>query len=205
MLFDPPPPPGVLPLVNYELPADHDSWNGLVFVGEAPGKEEVRLGRPFVGRSGKLLNEMLAEAGIERARSIIANVFRYQPPGNKVDHFFTSRRAAAAQGLEIAEEFGSFGSAWCKKEYSNEINALKDFLGTWRPRVIVALGRTPFWALTEGSGLLLSVGRIHDCRLLPGTPVIPTFHPSYILRGNWSKRPEWLEHFLSAAHYVAQK
>jgi DNA polymerase len=205
MLFAAPPSSALLPMVDYALPEDPDSWNGLVFVGEAPGKEEVRQGKPFVGRSGQLLNEMLAESGIERSRSIIANVFRFQPPGNKVDHFFTSRRAAALSGIEIAEDLGPFGSAWCKNEYSKEINELACLLGGSRPRIIVALGRTPFWALTGGSGLLANVGRLFDCRLLPGTSVLPTFHPSYILRGNWSKRPEWLEHFIIAAHHVAQK
>ena len=84
-----------LPIVNYDFPASRGAWNGLVLVGEAPGKDEVRLGHPFVGRSGQLLNEILAEAGIDRARSLVANVFRFQPPGNKVDHFFISKRAAS--------------------------------------------------------------------------------------------------------------
>ena len=193
------------PIVNYDFPPDRSQWNGLFLVGEAPGKDEVRLGHPFVGRSGQLLNEILAEAGIERALSLVANVFRYQPPGNKVDHFFISKRAAKLQGLQIAEEAGAFGSAWCKQEFFQEINHLKDVLNEWRPRIVIALGRTPFWALTGQNGLLANIGKTFDCRLLPGTSVIPTFHPSYILRGNWAKRPEWLEHFVAALRYVAQK
>jgi len=194
-----------LPKVDYDLPQDRRSWNGLVLVGEAPGKDEVKMGRPFVGRSGKLLDEVLSEAGIERSKCLIANVFRFQPPGNKVDHFFTSRRAAARECRQVAEAFGPFGSAWCRDEFSSEIKALSEVLHKWNPRAVVALGRTPLWALTGENGLLSKVGYWLDCRLRPNTPVLPTFHPSYILRGNWSKRPEWLEHFASANARVAQK
>jgi uracil-DNA glycosylase len=194
-----------LPEVDYDYPQPRESWNGLVLVGEAPGHEEVKQGRPFVGRSGQLLNETLTEGGIERARCLVSNVFRIRPPDNKVDHFFASKRAAQQQNLTIIEELGPFGSSWCKGDYASEIQHLREVLHQWRPRMIVALGRTPFWALSGGNGIIANAGRLFDCRLLPGTKVIPTFHPSYILRGNWSKRPEWLEHFLAAAHYVAEK
>jgi uracil-DNA glycosylase len=195
----------MIPRVDYDLPKNRKEWNGLVLVGEAPGSEEVRLGRPFVGRSGKLLDELLAEAGIQRSHCLIANVFRFQPPGNKVDYFFSSKRAAIRNGCEIDESLGRFGSSWCKKEYFPEISFLRNILHQWHPSVVIALGRTPLWALTGENGLLSKAGQWLDCRLLPGVLVIPTFHPSYILRGNWSKRLEWLDHFVAAAHHVAQK
>jgi len=198
-------PPAPLPKVAYDQPKD---WNGLILVGEAPGAEEARQGRPFVGRSGKLLNEMLEKAGIERARCLVANVFRFQPPGNKVDHFFISRRAAAQQGLGIAEELGKFGSAWCRADYAGEVAHLAKAIAaarTERPPFIMALGRTPLWALTGENRLLDKVGQRLDCRLSSGVPVIPTFHPSFILRGNWAKQPEWLEHFKIAVNAVARK
>ncbi len=191
--------PAPLPQVDYGWPLERSAWNGLVLVGEAPGADEVRLGQPFVGRSGQLLNTMLVKAGIDRSRSLVANVFRFQPPGNKVDHFFTSRRAAAQQGCPIAEEYGPFGSAWCRGDFSHEIKHLGTTLTAWKPRLVVALGRTPFWALTGQNGLLAHVGQTLDCRLLPGTPVLPTFHPSFILRGNWKLQDEWLRHFVAAA------
>ena len=72
--------------IAYQLPVL--PFNGLAIVGEAPGADEVKQGQPFVGRSGQLLNELLEEAGIARAHTLIANVFRYQPPANKVAHFF---------------------------------------------------------------------------------------------------------------------
>lgn len=190
-------------LIPYDIP-DRKKWNGLVLVGEAPGAEETKLGHPFVGRSGKLLNDVLVNAGIDRSTCLIANVFRIQPPGNKVDHFFISRRASNTQNIGISEELGQFGSAWCRADFAKDIAFLRDTLHAWTPRCIVALGRTPFWALTGQNGLLANVGRVFDCRLLQGSKVVPTFHPSYILRGNWSKQDEWMQHFLVAVQQGAK-
>src|SRR5277367_2664732 len=145
--------------VEYDFPTSPEGWNGLVLVGEAPGAEETRLGHPFVGRSGQLLDKILTQAGIDRRRSLVANVFRVQPPGNKVDHFFISRRAAKQQGIGIAEEYGQFGSAWCRAEFAGEIEHLRDTLAAQNKKrngkiIVVALGRTPLWALTGENGLL---------------------------------------------------
>jgi DNA polymerase len=186
------------PKVDYDYPANAEDWSGLALIGEAPGAEEARLGHPFVGRSGQLLDKMLAQAGIDRRRCFVGNVFRFQPPGNKVDHFFTSKRAAAAQNLSIAEGYGQFGSAWCRGDYAGEIDHLRDALNKLKPRIIVALGRTPLWALTGVNGLLDKVGLPLPCRLRPETQVIPTYHPSFIMRGNWGLQEKWLGHLLEA-------
>src|SRR5271168_5031510 len=121
--------------VDYDFPVSPEGWNGLVLVGEAPGAEETRLGHPFVGRSGQLLDKMLAQAGIDRRRSLVANVFRVQPPGNKVDHFFISRRAAKAGNTGIAEEYGKFGSAFCRAEFAGEITHLAATLQKLKPKI----------------------------------------------------------------------
>jgi DNA polymerase len=197
--------PPVLPFVDYDFPAG--KTNGIVLVGEAPGAEEVRLGHPFVGRSGQLLDKMLAQAGIARKKCLVANAFRYQPPGNKIDHFFISRRAAKVEDVGIAEELGQFGSAWCRAEFADEIEHLAATLQAQSKKyggriVVVALGRTPLWALTGENGLLSIIGKPLPCRLLPGATVIPTFHPSFILRGNWARQDEWLEHFLAAVKFL---
>jgi DNA polymerase len=232
-----------LPKVEYDFPAAGETSNGIVLVGEAPGAEEARLGRPFVGRSGQLLDKSLAQAGIERKQCLVANAFRFQPPGNKIDHFFLSRRAAKERDIAIAEEFGQFGSAWCRKEFASELAHLRDTLIAYQngvipgraaganpeshvvssgknkkwdsgsnsptpeaPKnssgmtklVIIALGRTALWALTGENGLMEKLGKPLPCRLLPGVCVIPTFHPSFILRGNWARQNEWLGHFAAA-------
>ena len=190
-----PQPQTKLPFADYSYPTSTKGWTGIVFVGEAPGAEEARLGRPFVGRSGQLLDKMLEQAQIDRERSLIANVFRFQPPSNKVDHFFTSRRAAATEGIGIAEAYGKFGSNFCRADFASEIDHLRDMLAKQKPKIIVALGRTPMWALTGENSLLNKVGSPQPCRLLPSVSVIPTYHPSFILRGNWKLQDAWLGHF----------
>jgi len=184
--------------VEYDFPIDKKHWNRIVLVGEAPGAEEARLGHPFVGRSGQLLDKILEKAEINRKDCLVANVFRMQPPGNKVDHFFISRRAAKLAGTGITEEYGQFGSAFCRAEFAGEIKHLSDTLKSIGPKIIVALGRTPFWALTGENGLLDKVGKALPCRLAPGIEVIPTYHPSFILRGNWGLQDQWLDHFAKA-------
>ncbi len=195
------PPP--LPFADYAFPAQ--AWNGIVLVGEAPGAEEARQGRPFVGRSGQLLDKMLDQAGIVREQTLIANVFRFQPPGNKVAHFFASRRAAGTEGVALAERYGKFGGFYCRESYASELDCLGDMLTQRAPGVIVALGRTPLWALTGENGLLDKVGSPLPCRLYPRATVIPTFHPSFILRGNWNLQNRWAEHFQLAVKTVQKK
>ncbi len=194
-----------LPKVDYDLPRDKSLWNGVFLVGEAPGRDEVKMGRPFVGRSGKLLDEALKEANIERNQCLVANVFRFQPPNNKIDHFFRSRRAASAQNIRLADHLGPFNNAWCSLDYASEVNSLEGLLHEWAPLLVIALGRTPLWALTGENGLLSKVGKLLGCRLYKDAMVMPTYHPSYILRGNWAKKPEWVGHFHAALHYVTQK
>ena len=184
------------PFADYAMPTR--PWNRIILVGEAPGAEEARLGRPFVGRSGKLLDTMLEKVGIEREACIIANVFRYQPPKNKVDHFFSSRRAALAQNLSLAEKYGKFGSFLCRSDFATEIDHLSAFLTAQKPRIVMALGRTALWALTGENGLLEKIGQTLPCRLAPSIPVIPTYHPSFILRGNWGLQETWESHFAQA-------
>ena len=188
-----------LPRVGYDFPTK--PFCGIAMIGEAPGADEVRLGHPFVGRSGQLLGKMLIEAGIEREKCLVANVFRYQPPGNKVDHFFMSRRAAQNADVELAEEWGPFSSKYCQRNYAGEIDALAQGLAKVKPKIILALGRTPLWALTGENGLLSKVGTVLPCRLLKDVMVIPTFHPSFIVRGNWKLQPEWLLHFQQLLKY----
>jgi uracil-DNA glycosylase len=195
--------PRTLPKVEYDFPKDPKNWSGIALIGEAPGADEVRLGHPFVGRSGQLLDKILKRAEIDRAQCLIANVFRFQPPGNKVDHFFISKRAANTGGIGIAEEWGKFGSAFCRAEFAGEIENLRETFIRLQPRIVIALGRTPLWALTGESGLLEKVGKPLPNRLLPKGTVIPTYHPSFILRGNWGLQDNWLSHFEAAKKHIS--
>lgn len=125
----------------------------IMFVGEAPGAEEDRTGRPFVGRAGQLLDKMIAAMGLKREDVYIANVLKARPPDNATPTF----EEAARCGPYLAEQ-----------------------IRIVRPRVIVTLGRPAAQFLlntSEAMGRLRGVWQEYD-----GVPVMPTFHPAYLLR-----------------------
>lgn len=134
----------------------------LMFVGEAPGADEDAQGRPFVGRAGQLLTKMIEAMGMKREEVIIGNVNRCRPPGNR------------QPTLEEA--------AICRPFLFREI-------ATVRPDVIVVMGNTALRNLLEIKAGISSVrGKFHDYH---GTPVMPTFHPAYLLRDPSKKRETW--------------
>lgn len=135
----------------------------LMFIGEAPGADEDRTGRPFVGRAGSLLNDMIKAMGLRRQDVYIANVLKVRPPNNATPTH--EERAASAPYL------------------FDQIAAIK-------PAVIVTLG-LPASQVVLGSdqsmGKLRSVWaefRHPDQKKHPGftVPVMPTYHPAYLLR-----------------------
>lgn len=126
----------------------------LMFIGEGPGEQEDLRGIPFCGRAGELLTRMI-EGGLELARSdvYICNIVKCRPPRNRTP---------------LAEEVGA-----CRPFLDGQIDAV-------RPRVIVALGK-PATSLLLGRDIAITRvrGQWHDYR---GIPVMPTFHPAFILR-----------------------
>lgn len=183
----------MLPFVDYEPPTEPPPGPPIAIIGEAPGSDEVRQGRPFAGRSGRLLDQTLRTAGLDRRTCLVANTFRFQPPGNKVAHFFASRTRARREGFEVVEDWGPFGSSdYVRAEFAPDLEHLRDTLRALAPAVVLALGRTPTWALTGRNGILGLRGQVLDCRMAPGAKVVPTFHPSYILRGQLRDEPLFL-------------
>lgn len=125
----------------------------LMFVGEAPGAEEDRTGRPFVGRSGELLDRMIASMGLRREDVYIANVLKARPPEN------------ATPTPEEAARCGPY---------------LMEQVRIIRPEVIVTLGRPAAQLLLESRESMSALrGRWFE---RDGVPVMPTFHPAYLLR-----------------------
>jgi uracil-DNA glycosylase family 4 len=126
----------------------------LMFIGEGPGREEDQRGLPFVGRAGELLTQMI-ERGLEIPRSevYICNIVKCRPPNNR-----------DPQPNEVAT---------CKPFRDGQIDAVK-------PRTIVALGR-PATSLLLGRDVAISKvrGSWHEYR---GIPLMPTFHPAFLLR-----------------------
>ncbi len=136
----------------------------LLVIGEAPGAEEDRRGEPFVGRAGKLLNEMLRAIGLGRDRVFIANVLKCRPPGNRDPK---------------AEEAAS-----CRAYLDRQIELVA-------PRAILAVGRI---AAQNLLGSDLPLGRLRGERhSLAGSdiPVVVTYHPAYLLRTPAQKRKAW--------------
>lgn len=129
----------------------------LMFVGEGPGRDEDQQGRPFVGKAGELLDKMIGAIGLRREDTYIANVVKCRPPDNRTP---TSEEARACLGY------------------------LRRQIELVRPAVIVTLGATP---LRELLGISEGITRVRGQwkRLQIGgrdIPVMPTFHPAYVLR-----------------------
>ena len=142
----------------------------IVFVGEAPGAEEDKLGRPFVGRAGQLLNKMIEAMGLKRDEVYIANILKFRP---------SMPEGAPGNRKPTPEEM-----ATCLPYVLAQIEILA-------PGVIVALGSTSVEGLL-GPGLPISRirGKFVDFR---GIALMPTFHPSYLLHNptNETKRKVW--------------
>ncbi|MCW5729119.1 MAG: uracil-DNA glycosylase [Alphaproteobacteria bacterium] len=138
----------------------------VMLVGEAPGREEDRLGRPFVGESGQLLDRMLAAIGLDRDKVYITNIVPWRPPGNRSP----SQEETAA----------------CLPFLRRHIELIA-------PRILVPLGGVAAATLLErGDGITRLRGRWYDYpmagRLLPA---LPMFHPAYLLRTPAGKRETW--------------
>lgn len=134
----------------------------IVFVGEAPGEEEDNQARPFVGRAGKLLDQLIERIGIKRGDVFICNVLKCRPPGNR-----------DPEPAEIA----------CCKEY---LLAQLDII---RPKVICTLGRHAYNTLLETDAPITRIrGQMTTFR---GIPLLPTYHPSYLLRSQSKIKEAW--------------
>lgn len=146
--------PGRLNLVFGEGSPDAD----LMFIGEGPGRDEDHQGRPFVGRAGELLEKMIGAIGLDRSQVYIANIVKCRPPDNRTP---TPQEAGACLGI------------------------LRRQIDLVAPKVIVTLGATPLRELVGvTTGITRVRGQWHRLELGGGraVPVMPTFHPAYVLR-----------------------
>jgi uracil-DNA glycosylase len=135
----------------------------LMLVGEAPGAEEDRLGEPFVGQAGKLLDNMLAAIGLKRGENVyIANVLKCRPPGNR-----------NPEPDEVAK---------CSPHLQKQIDLIK-------PKLIIAMGRFAAQTLAGSDATIASLrGTLHR---YAGVPLIVTYHPAYLLRNLPDKAKAW--------------
>ena len=144
--------------------------SGLMLIGEAPGADEDRAGRPFVGASGQLLDRMFASVGLSRESNFyITNILPWRPPGNR-----TPTDAEVALFLPF----------------------LRREVALVRPKRLVLVGGVAAKGLIGGKeGITRLRGRWHEVEI-PGLgriPALPTLHPAYLLRSPASKRDAWAD------------
>ena len=135
-----------------------------MIIGEAPGAEEDRRGEPFVGRAGKLLDEMLRALGLSRERVFIANILKCRPPNNR-----DPAKDEAAQ---------------CRGYLDRQIALVQ-------PKIVLAVGRIAAQQLLDSDAPVGRLrGMVHE--LAPfGVPLVVTYHPAYLLRSPVQKRKSW--------------
>jgi uracil-DNA glycosylase len=136
-----------------------------MLIGEAPGENEDRVGEPFVGQAGKLLDNMLRALSLARGENVyIANVIKCRPPGNR-----------NPEPDEVAR---------CEPYLQRQVALVK-------PKIIVAMGRFAAQTLLKSDGSIASMrGRVHEYE---GVPVIVTYHPAYLLRSLQDKSKAWAD------------
>jgi uracil-DNA glycosylase len=134
----------------------------LVFVGEAPGADEDAQGRPFVGPAGQLLTRIIAAMELKREEVYICNILKCRPPGNR---------------NPLPEEIAA-----CETFLIRQLEAI-------RPRVICALGSFAAHTLLKSEAPITVLrGRLHRYQ---GIPLMPTYHPAYLLRNPGAKKQVW--------------
>lgn len=157
--------------------ADGNPEARLMFVGEAPGADEDRQGKPFVGLSGKLLDRMLQAIGYDRTSAYITNILFWRPPGNRQP---------------------------TPKEIQQCLPFVVRHIELVRPDVLVLLGGTSAKTiLNQTEGILRLRGRWFEYRTdenLPVIPAIPTLHPAYLLRSPGQKREAWRDFLALKLH-----
>jgi DNA polymerase len=142
--------------INNTVLGDGNPNAKLMFVGEAPGRDEDKQGKPFVGRSGQLLNRILEVAGLKREDVFITNVVKWRPPNNRQP---TPAEMETGKSLML----------------KHEINIIK-------PKVICTLGSSALHALVDPEA---KISRVRGKALRQDSLIIvPTYHPAYILRNN---------------------
>ncbi|MGZ7065722.1 MAG: uracil-DNA glycosylase [Candidatus Aminicenantales bacterium] len=140
------------------VPGEGDWSTELMFIGEAPGRDEDLHGRPFVGRAGQLLRKIIAAMKCREDEVYITNVVKCRPPENRVP---------------------------CRDEVESCWPYLARQIELIQPKVIVTLGKTPTEYFVPGRAAMGDLrGKYGDYK---GIPVMPTFHPSYLIRNEGNR------------------
>ncbi|MGB3241644.1 MAG: uracil-DNA glycosylase [Candidatus Omnitrophota bacterium] len=146
------------------VPGEGDPRADLMFIGEAPGGDEDRQGRPFVGRAGQLLTKIIESVGLKREDVFIGNILKCRPPGNR---------------NPLPDEIAA-----CNSFLLKQIDIIK-------PKVICALGKFAAQTLLDTETPISRLrGKFYDYH---GTKLMPTYHPAYLLRNLQGKKDVWAD------------
>ena len=144
------------------VPGEGNPNAELIFIGEAPGRDEDEQARPFVGRAGKLLTKIIQAMGMERSDVFIANIIKCRPPNNRNPYPY-----------EIES---------CEPYLLKQLDIIK-------PKIICTLGKFATQSLLKEEISISKVrGKFCDYH---GIKLMPTYHPAYLLRNPSEKRPVW--------------
>lgn len=147
---------------NNVVPGEGNPESPILFVGEGPGQEEDRQGRPFVGPAGQLLDKMLASIGLDRTNAYIANIVKCRPPQNRVPE----------------EEEAALCLPFLRKQFS-----------VIKPKIVVCLGATAAkYLIDRNIRITRDRGNWYEKM---GCSFIATFHPSALLRDVTKKKDAW--------------
>ena len=149
--------------------ADGVPGSDLLVIGEAPGRDEDRIGKPFVGRAGQLLDRMLAAIGRDRAKNtLISNVIYWRPPGNRTPT--------------------QIETTMCRPFVDRLIELTN-------PKAVMLAGGAPMQALLGVTGIMRARGVWREIETPSGArfPALPIFHPAFLLRQPANKRLAWAD------------
>lgn len=164
-------------MTGAQVGSEGDPDSPLAIIGEAPGADEERAGRPFVGAAGRVLESCLHQAGLIRSRVYLTNVVKVRPPKNDVSPYYHKKK-------------GRF-----TKDGWQYVEALRDELSKTTCKVMIPVGNTALTALTSASFEQQGLNRVNTYRgylmeseLLPGRMLLPAIHPASCLHGSYIDR-----------------
>ncbi|MPR05658.1 uracil-DNA glycosylase family protein [Microvirga tunisiensis] len=163
-------------------------WNGLLLLGEAPGRHEAINSEPFTGPAGHLLDSLLSELGIERDATLITNAFLHQPVWTPLDNgtrknndilqFFTKDTEQANTRIH---DGATFRGHYVKETNAGDLRYVWKLIAMADPKVIVSMGATALWLLTGQDKIGENRGTLTETPISQYSVVIPTFHPAHAL------------------------
>ena len=165
----------------------------VMIIGKHWGEAEQKLGLPFAGATGGLLNSFLSSAGVAKQDCYFTNVFNFRPPGGNFSNILVGREARIEGWGPVAR------AKYVPGKYAFELSRLRKEIELCEPNIIIALGPIATWALCNDIAIKKLRGSpIHSTRLVPGIKVFPTYHPSTIF-AQYNLRPIVFNDFKKAA------